>query len=57
MSNNEKHTAYCMKCKAKVDVENPEVVVMKGKGKRRAVKGKCVVCKTNVYAILKKKIQ
>lgn len=49
------YTAYCMKCKKRTEIKNPEEVIMKGKGERRAVRGKCIECDTNVYAILKKK--
>ena len=49
-----KYTAYCMRCKEKVVVVNPEIVEMKGKGVRKAVKGICLKCNTNVFAILKK---
>ena len=47
------YTAYCMRCKEKVVVVNPEIVDMKGKGVRKAVKGTCLKCNTNVFAILK----
>ena len=50
----EDYKAYCMRCKEKVDVVNPEVVEMKGKGVRKAVKGTCLKCNTKVFAILKK---
>lgn len=41
--------AYCVKCKAKVDVKNPEKVKMKN-GKP-ATKGICPKCGTKVYRI------
>ncbi len=41
--------AYCVKCKAKREVKNPEQVTMKN-GKH-ALKGKCPVCGTSVFRI------
>ncbi len=41
--------AYCVKCKAKVEVQAPEQVTMKN-GKK-ATKGKCPNCGTGVYRI------
>ncbi|MFC2153946.1 DUF5679 domain-containing protein [Candidatus Altiarchaeota archaeon] len=41
--------AYCVKCKAKVEVKDPEQVTMKN-GKK-ATKGKCPNCGTGVYRI------
>ena len=40
---------YCVKCRAKRDVANPEHVTMKN-GKP-AMKGKCPVCGTGMYKI------
>jgi hypothetical protein len=45
-------TAYCVKCKAKVEVKNPVKVVMKNG--REALKGVCSQCGTGVYKILGK---
>ncbi len=42
--------AYCVKCKAKVDIKNAEKVTMKNG--RPAMKGKCATCGTGVYKIL-----
>jgi hypothetical protein len=42
-------TMYCVKCRTKRDVENPEKVTMKN-GKP-AMKGKCPVCGTGMYKI------
>ena len=42
--------AYCVKCKAKVDVADAEKVTMKNG--RPALKGKCAKCGTGVYKIL-----
>ena len=46
-------TAYCVKCKAKVDIKNPQKVTMKNG--RPAMKGTCSVCGTGVYKILSTK--
>lgn len=49
------YMAYCVHCKKKQRVRNPEIVELKGKhGKRKAVKGICM-CGTKVCAILKSK--
>ncbi|HLD02012.1 MAG TPA: DUF5679 domain-containing protein [Patescibacteria group bacterium] len=40
---------YCVKCRAKRDVDNPEHVTMKN-GKP-AMKAKCPVCGTGMYKI------
>ena len=46
------HEGYCVKCKAKrAMVETAEVTMKNG---RKAVKGKCSVCKTGMYKILGK---
>ena len=42
--------AYCVKCKAKVDMKNPKKVTMKNG--RPAMKGECSKCTTGVYKIL-----
>jgi RNase P subunit RPR2 len=44
--------AYCVKCKDKVDVVNPEKVTMKNGNP--AIKGTCPVCGTKVFSIQKK---
>jgi len=48
--------AYCVKCKAKKEMKDPEEVSMKGKGgtKRRAMKGTCPDCGTKMFRILGK---
>ena len=46
-------TAYCVNCKAKVEIKNPQRVTMKNG--RPAMKGKCSVCGTGVYKILSTK--
>jgi RNase P subunit RPR2 len=46
-------TAYCMKCKHKVEVQKPEHIKMKNGNP--AIKGTCAECGTKVFAIQKKK--
>jgi NAD-dependent SIR2 family protein deacetylase len=41
--------AYCVKCKKKVEIQNPKKVVMKNK--RPAIKGTCPKCRTAVFRI------
>lgn len=41
--------AYCVKCKKKVDIKDPEEVTMKNN--RPAVRGICPVCGTKIYKI------
>ncbi len=43
-------TAYCVKCKAKVEMNNGQKVTMKNG--RPAMKGNCGKCGTGVYKIL-----
>lgn len=47
-------TAYCVKCKAKRDMNDPKEIAMKGKGgtKRRAMTGICPKCGTKMFKIL-----
>ncbi len=42
--------AYCVKCKSKTDIVNPETVTMKNG--RSAMKGHCKKCNTKVFRIL-----
>jgi DNA-directed RNA polymerase subunit RPC12/RpoP len=42
-------TAYCVKCRAKVEIRNPRNVTLKNK--RPAVQGKCPRCGTKVFRI------
>ncbi len=42
-------TAYCVKCKKKVDIKNPAKIVMKNK--RPATRGECPKCGTKVFRI------
>ena len=44
--------AYCVKCKAKKEIKDPEKVTMKTG--RPAMKGKCPDCGTGLYRILSK---
>lgn len=46
-------TAYCVKCKAKRDMVNPQRVTMKNG--RPAMKGTCGTCGTGMYKILSSK--
>jgi hypothetical protein len=41
--------AYCVKCRAKREIENPETITMKNG--RPATQGSCPVCKTKVFRI------
>lgn len=43
-------TAYCMKCKTKKSIAGGQEVTMKNN--RKAIKGKCVSCGTNVFRII-----
>jgi len=50
----QKFSAWCVKCKEKVEVFDPELTETKGsRGSRKAVKGTCINCGTKVFAILK----
>lgn len=42
-------TAYCVKCKKKREMKNPQSVTMKNK--RKALKGKCPKCDTGMFRI------
>ena len=42
-------TAYCMKCRKKVEIKNPKKIKMKNK--RPATKGACPKCSTTVFRI------
>ena len=42
-------TAYCMKCKEKVEIKNPRQITLKNG--RPAVQGVCSVCGTKVFRI------
>lgn len=47
---------YCVKCKAKREIQDSKEVAMKGKGgvKRRAMTGTCPKCGTKMFRILGK---
>ncbi len=42
-------TAYCMKCRKKVEIKNPKQIILKNG--RPAVQGVCSVCGTKVFRI------
>lgn len=42
-------TAYCVKCRTKVEIKDPQETQLKNG--RPAVKGKCPTCGTNVFRI------
>ncbi len=42
-------TAYCMKCRKKVEIRNPRQITLKNG--RPAVQGNCPVCNTKVFRI------
>jgi len=42
-------TAYCMKCRKKVEIKNPRQITLKNG--RPAVQGVCSVCGTKVFRI------
>ncbi|MEK7124616.1 MAG: DUF5679 domain-containing protein [Patescibacteria group bacterium] len=46
--------AYCVKCKEKREMKDPQEVTMKGKGgkPRMAMTGTCVVCGTKMFRIM-----
>ena len=41
--------AYCMKCRAKVEIKNPQSITMKNG--RPATQGVCPACETKVFRI------
>jgi len=56
MENNQQVEGYCVKCKKKQIMNDPEEVTMKGKGnvKRAAMKGICPACGTKMFRIMGK---
>jgi len=42
-------TAYCMKCRKKVEIRNPRQIILKNG--RPATQGVCSVCGTKVFRI------
>jgi len=49
----EQYMGYCVRCKKKVTIENPQEVSLKN-GKK-AIKGTCPYCKGAVYVFVKTK--
>ncbi|MGB9674749.1 MAG: DUF5679 domain-containing protein [Nanopusillaceae archaeon] len=47
----QQYTAYCVRCKKKVPVQNPKVVTLKNG--RKAVEGTCPYCGGKVYVFIK----
>ena len=49
--------AYCVKCKAKKEVQDPQETTIKGKGgtTRRALTGVCPDCGTKMFKFLPSK--
>lgn len=49
--------AYCVKCKAKMEMAEAKEITMKGKGgtTRKAMTGVCPKCGTKMFKILGKK--
>jgi len=47
-------TAYCVRCKEKKEISNPQEVAMKRKGGKtgRAMTGTCPTCGTKMFRIL-----
>lgn len=41
--------AFCVKCRKKVEIKNPEKIIMKNK--RPAIRGTCPYCGTKVFKI------
>jgi len=56
MAEKKEYIGYCVKCKKKQKMVDPEEITMKGKGgtKRRAATGTCPVCGTKMFRILGK---
>lgn len=52
----EQYIGFCVKCKAKKEIKDPQVVSIKGKGgsERKAVTGACPTCGTKIFKILPK---
>jgi hypothetical protein len=50
--------AYCVKCKMKVPVVNPEYSFEETRrGNRRYLRGSCTICKTRICAIVKHEVE
>jgi DNA-directed RNA polymerase subunit RPC12/RpoP len=50
----EQYMGYCVRCKKKVTIENPQEVTLKN-GKK-AIKGTCPYCKGAVFVFVKAKV-
>jgi hypothetical protein len=52
----EQYIGFCVKCKEKREIKDPQIVTIKGKGgtQRKAVTGVCPVCGTKIFKILGK---
>lgn len=46
----EKYEGFCVKCKKKVEIKDPQIITLKNG--RKAVKGKCPNCGTTIYRFL-----
>jgi len=44
---------FCVKCRKKVELKNPEEVTLKNG--RKAIRGKCPNCETTVYVFVSSK--
>jgi DNA-directed RNA polymerase subunit RPC12/RpoP len=42
-------TAYCMKCRKKVEIKNPRQITMRNN--RPAIQGECTICGGKVFKI------
>jgi hypothetical protein len=50
-----KTLGWCVKCKKKTEIKNPEVVEIKNsRGSRNAIKGTCSVCGTKMNVFIRK---
>ena len=47
----EKYVGFCVKCRKKVELQDPQIVTLKNK--RKAVVGTCPNCGTKVYRFIK----
>ena len=50
----EQYMGYCVRCKKKVTIENPQEVTLEN-GKK-AIKGTCPYCKGTVFVFVKTKV-
>lgn len=47
----EEYEGFCVKCRKKVKIQNPQIVTLKNN--RKAVVGTCPICGTKVYRFIK----